>query len=131
MRDVWRGTDAAYQLAAAHGVTTGWGSDILFDPAAAERQGASLVYLKRWKTPGQVLVQATSQNAEVLELSGPRMPYKGRLGVVEPQAFADLLLVDGDPTQDLDLLAAPDRNLLLIMKGGHIVKDRLDELGIP
>ena len=39
----------------------------------------------------------THDNARVLLLSGPRNPYPGKLGVVEPGAYADLLLVDGDP----------------------------------
>ena len=66
---------------------------------------------------------ATSTNAELLALSGPRNPYPGRLGVIEPGAIADLLLVDGDPTINLDLLTDPERNLAVIMKDGHIHKD--------
>ncbi len=37
----------------------------------------------------------------------------GKLGVIEPNAFADLLVVDGDPTADLGVLADPERNLRL------------------
>jgi len=66
---------------------------------------------------------ATSTNAELLALSGPRNPYPGRLGVIEAGAIADLLLVDGDPTINLDLLTDPERNLAVIMKDGHIHKD--------
>jgi imidazolonepropionase-like amidohydrolase len=66
---------------------------------------------------------ATSANAELLALSGPRNPYPGKLGVVESGAYADLLLVAGDPLQSVDLLAAPDKNLLVIMKDGTIHKD--------
>ena len=47
--------------------------------------------------------------AELLALCGPRNPYPGRLGVVEPGAIADLLVVDGDPMTDIDLLADPAR----------------------
>ena len=129
MREIWLGTDNAYQLAIIHNIRTGWGSDILFDPAAAERQGASLAYLKRWYSPAQAIMQATSQNAAILALSGLRSPYKAKLGVIEPQAFADLLLVDGDPTENLDLLADPDLNLALIMKGGQIFKNNIPCLG--
>jgi imidazolonepropionase-like amidohydrolase len=43
--------------------------------------------------------------------------------VVEPGALADLLLVDGDPIANIDLLADPARNLVFIMKGGRIHKD--------
>ena len=79
--------------------------------------------MSRWYTPAEVLIAATSGNADLLALSGPRDPYPGRLGVVEPGALADLLLVDGDPLADLDLLVDPDRSLLVIMKDGRIHKD--------
>jgi imidazolonepropionase-like amidohydrolase len=60
-----------------------------------------------------------------LAMSGPRNPYPGKLGVIEAGALADLIVVDGDPTADLKLVAAPDKNFLLIMKDGRIVKDAL------
>ena len=64
-----------------------------------------------------------AHDAKRSALSGPRNPYPGRLGVVEPGALADLLLVDGDPIADIDLLADPDRSLLIVMKDGRICKD--------
>ena len=67
---------------------------------------------------------ATAGNAALLALSGPRDPYPGGLGVVREGALADLLLVDGDPLADLGLLADPERNLAVIMKGGQLVKHR-------
>ena len=68
---------------------------------------------------------ATSTNAELLSLSGLRNPYPGKLGVVEEGALADLLLVQGDPLADLDLVADPDANFVVIMKDGEIYKDTL------
>jgi imidazolonepropionase-like amidohydrolase len=68
---------------------------------------------------------ATHDNAELLALSGPRNPYPGRLGVVEEGALADLLQVDGDPVADIDLLADPAKNLVVIMKDGAVVKNTL------
>jgi imidazolonepropionase-like amidohydrolase len=120
---VTAGTDRAYGLAAKHGVKVAWGSDILFDASLAARQGRQLAKMTRWYTPAEVLVSATSGNADLLALSGPRNPYPGRLGVIEPGALADLLLVDGDPIANLDLLADPDRSLLIVMKDGRIHKD--------
>jgi imidazolonepropionase-like amidohydrolase len=68
---------------------------------------------------------ATSTNAELLASSGKRSPYRGKLGVVEVAALADLLLVDGNPLQDLNLVADPAKNFLVIMKAGKIYKNTL------
>jgi imidazolonepropionase-like amidohydrolase len=121
---LFAGTDTAYTLAKRHGVRVAFGTDILFDAALAARQGAQLVKLVRWYTPAEVLTMATAGNAALLALSGPRNPYPGVLGVVREGALADLLLVDGDPTIDLGLLADPERNLAVIMKHGRLVKHR-------
>ena len=66
---------------------------------------------------------ATATNAELLEMSGLRNPYPGKLGVVEEGALADLLLVDGDPLANLDLVADPAKNFVVIMKDGKIYKN--------
>jgi imidazolonepropionase-like amidohydrolase len=120
------GTERAYALARECGVRLAWGTDILFDPCLAGRQGKQLAKMARWFTPAEVLTMATSTNAELLALAGPRNPYPSRaLGRVEPGAWADLLLVDGNPLGELALLADPDRNLAVIMKDGVIHKNGL------
>jgi imidazolonepropionase-like amidohydrolase len=68
---------------------------------------------------------ATSTNAELLALSGKRNPYPGKLGVVEQGALADLLLVDGNPLDDISLIADPAKNFRVIMKDGRIYKNTL------
>lgn len=118
-----KGTENAYALAKRFGVKTAFGTDTLFDASLAPRQGAQLAKLARWYTPAQVLKMATGDNAELLALSGNRSPYPGRLGVVEEGALADLLVVDGDPIADLQLIADPARNFLVIMKDGIIYKN--------
>lgn len=55
-------------------------------------------------------------------MSGPRNPYPGKLGVVEEEALADLLLIDGNPLKNLDILTVPEK-MPLIMKAGAIVKN--------
>ena len=82
-----------------------------------------LTHLKRWYSSAEILKMATSDNAQLLALSGTLNPYPGKLGVVEPGAHADLLVVAGDPLQDISLLAAPDKNLVVIMKAGKLHKD--------
>ncbi len=123
------GTNRAFELAKKHGVNLAWGTDTLFDAGLADRQGRQLAKMSRWFSPIDVLRMATSGNAALCALSGNRNPYPGRLGVVEEGALADLLLVDGDPLSDLDLLADPDRNLLVIMKNGEIYKQQTRETG--
>lgn len=121
--EVYAGTDNAYALAKKYKLKTAWGTDILFDPRMTVNQGAQLATLARWYTPAEILRMATGTNAELLALSGPRNPYPGMLGVVAEGALADLLLVDGDPTADIRLVADPAKNFLVIMKDGRIYKD--------
>ncbi|NKI35595.1 amidohydrolase family protein [Wenzhouxiangella sp. XN79A] len=121
--EVSAGTDNAFRLAKEYGLKVAWGSDILFNPTATENQGAILATMTTWYSPAEVLRIATSTNAELLALSGPRNPYPGTLGVVAEGALADLLLVDGNPLDDLELIADPHGNFLVIMKDGVVVKD--------
>ena len=79
----------------------------------------------RWYTPAEALKMATADNGELMALSGFINPYPGKLGVVEEGALADLLMVDGDPLENIKLLEDPDKNLLIIMKDGTIYKNML------
>jgi imidazolonepropionase-like amidohydrolase len=81
--------------------------------------------MTRWFTPAQILTIATKTNAELLAMSEPRNPYPGQLGVVAEGALADLLLVDGNPLENIDLLAVPETSLAVIMKDGVIYKTAL------
>ncbi len=77
-------------------------------------------------SPYEALKHATSNAAEVLSWSGELNPYKdGPLGVIEPGAYADLLLIDGNPLEDLTVLR--DRaNLAIIMKDGVTYKNTIN-----
>jgi imidazolonepropionase-like amidohydrolase len=119
------GTDTAFELAKKHSVKLAWGTDALFDPGLAERQGAQLAKMTRWFTPAEILQMATADNAQLLALSGNRSPYRGEIGIVQEGALADLLLIDGDPLSDIDLIADPE-NLLVIMKGGTFYKNAVN-----
>jgi len=66
----------------------------------------------------ELLRQATSNNAAL-------MMMEGRIGCVKPGAYADLIVVDGDPLKDINLLAADGKKLSLIMRDGELVKNRL------
>ena len=116
------GTDTAYKLAKSHNAKTAFGTDILFDPRLAARQGAQLAKLTHWYTPAQALKMATADNAALLAMAGPRNPYPGKLGTIEKDAYADILLVNGNPLENLNLFADPQKNLALVMKDGRIHK---------
>ncbi|MCA1241992.1 amidohydrolase family protein [Stappia stellulata] len=120
------GTDFVYKTAKELGVKVAFGTDTLFSSDLAKRQGAQLAKLEKWFTPFEALKMATCDNAELLKLSGPLTPYPlGPLGVIEEGAYADLLLVDGNPLEDLDLVSDPHQNFNLIMKDGVIYKNAL------
>jgi len=122
---VFGGTDNAYNLAKKYKIKTAFGSDMLFSEKLAARQGTMLTHLTRWYSNAEILIMATGTNAELLGLSGPRNPYPGKLGVVEEGALADLLLVDGNPVENIRLIEDPAKNLLVIMKDGRIHKNAL------
>ena len=105
------------------GVKLAWGTDFLFEPDLNVQQNRLILELKQWFSPAEILRLLTHDNAQLLALSGTRNPYPGRLGVVEEGALADLLLVRGNPLVDIDRLADPERNFLIIMKDGRIVRD--------
>ena len=122
---VFAGTENAYKLATQSKVKTAWGADILFDAGAASRQGTILSIMVRWYTPSEALRMATAANGELMALSWFINPYPGKLGVVEEGALADLLLVDGNPLENIKLIEDPHTNFPLIMKDGWIYKHAL------
>ncbi|MEM8957930.1 MAG: amidohydrolase family protein [Pseudomonadota bacterium] len=125
-KQVTDAVDSLYPLAVEMGVNLAFGTDQLLDASKAHQQSDYLVRLGKWMSPYQALRIATSENARLLELSGPRHPYQdGPLGVVAEGAYADLILVDGNPLEDLDLVGDPGENFDLIMKDGVIYKNSL------
>jgi hypothetical protein len=118
-------TDNVYRLAKKLKLKTAWGTDTLFDPELAKKQGKLVAKMQRWYAPHEILKMVTHDNAQLLKLSGPRDPYPGRLGVVEEGAYADLILVDGNPLENLDLVADAEKNFVVIMKDGKIYKNAL------
>ena len=79
-----------------------------------------------YSMPVEILRMATSTAGELFKMSGLRNPYPdGDLGVVKEGAYADLLLVDGNPLEDLSAVTDPN-NLKIIMKNGVIYKNTLN-----
>jgi imidazolonepropionase-like amidohydrolase len=112
VRDVLDHGLASLELAGRAGVPLGFGTDLLGE--THEHQSDELTIRAEAQSPAEVLRSATVVNAEILGRAG-------ELGVVEPGALADLLLVDGDPLRDLSRLQEQGKHLALVMKGGEIL----------
>jgi len=119
------GTEEAYELASKYDLKVAFGSDLQNGAAIAATQGKALAKLKRWYEPWEVLKMATSTNYELFKMCGPRDPYPGENGVIKEGALADMLLVDGNPLENIDLISDPDKNFVMIMKDGKIYKNTL------
>jgi len=123
-RQAFAGIDNMFTLCKKIGFTKiAFGTDIITDPETLERMNEEFVFRTKWFTPFEVLRQATSNAAELLALSGPRNPYPGKLGVIEEGAYADMVLINGDPLQDISILTKPEENVALVMKDGKIYKN--------
>ena len=100
-----------------------WGTDFLFEPWLNEEQNTYFLKLKKWFTPYEMLKMVTYDNAQLLSLSGKRSPYSGEIGIIKEGALADLILVEGNPLENIDLIGAPAEKFLVIMKDGQLVKN--------
>lgn len=125
IQQLFAGTPRVYEFVKKYGIKTAWGSDVLFSPEMTPRQNFMLTHLSNWYTNAEALRMATSVNAELLSLSNLRNPYPGKLGVIEKDAFADLLVMDGNPLENIHLIEDPERNLAVVMKDGRIHKNTL------
>src|SRR5262245_42503201 len=115
-RTISRGRQV-YGWAQKHKVLTGFGTD-LWGPDAQKSQLREFEMRREMDTPGSILRSATAINAELLM-------EKGRLGAIAEGAYADLLVVEGNPLADLGVLMNPQKSLKLIMKDGTIYKNEL------
>jgi imidazolonepropionase-like amidohydrolase len=97
-------------------VKIGYGTDLL--GVTYKQQCREFTLRREVFTPLELLRQATSNNAAL-------MMMQGKLGCVAPGAYADLIVVDGDPLKDIGLLAKDGRSLSAIVRGGELVKNLL------
>lgn len=107
---------ASIDVATSAGVELGFGTDLLGETHDA--QSRELELRAKVQAAGDVIRSATTINAALLGRAG-------ELGVIAPGAYADLLLVDGDPLQDINVLAGQGEHLDLIARSGEVVVNRL------
>jgi len=103
------------------------GTDIFISPGPGIGVSEEVKQMERlldWFTPFEILKMSTGNATELLQLSGPRNPYPGDLGIVKEGALADLLLVDGNPLENLNSVTDRD-NIRIIMKDGKVYKNTL------
>ena len=110
-----RGLEAV-MLAHAEGVPLVFGTDLLGHMHA--RQSGEFALRAVALTAVEILQSATITAARL-------MRQEAHIGQLVVGAFADLLVVDGDPTQELSMLAEPERGIRLLMQGGRTVRGNL------
>jgi imidazolonepropionase-like amidohydrolase len=98
------------------GVKVGYGTDLL--GTTVVQQCREFTLRREVFKPVELLRQATSVNAEL-------MMMEGKIGCVKAGAFADLIVVDGDPLKDINLVAADGKKLSVILRDGQIIKNKL------
>jgi imidazolonepropionase-like amidohydrolase len=121
------GLKQTIKYARKHKLKTLWGTDII-----GPRDAFLKLFPTEWSfrneyyTPFEQLQQVTRINGEAIALSGVKNPYPdGPLGVIEVGAYADILLIDGNPLEDILILQNYEDNIDLIMKDGKIYKNTL------
>jgi imidazolonepropionase-like amidohydrolase len=123
--EVQKGAPQAIEWAKKYGVKILWGTDVFFGDDAFVNFRQEFAYRDRFFKPIEQMKQVTGINGEVLALSTWKNPYPhGALGVIKEGAYADILLIEKDPTKDIKVLMDSD-NLALIMKDGKIYKNKL------
>ena len=104
------------EICKAAGVKVGYGSDLLGQLQV--EQSREFMFRAEVLKPLEIIRQATTVGAEVLR-------QEGKLGIVEPGAFADLIVVDGNPLKKLELFLDQGAHLPMIMKAGKFHKNAL------
>ena len=130
-KQVKDGMHMTMELAVKHDVQMAFGTDILPVPEQAlESDAMSLIefeYLAKYMEPWKALRMATGNAGKLVSLCGPNTPYPdGTLGTLEVGSYADMILVNGDPTEDIKWILNRD-NFAVIMKDGVIYKNALGE----
>ena len=107
----------AIRIAKAHGVPIAFGTDLL--GVMHERQSEEFLLRRAALSPVEILQGATISAARLLG-------QEGRIGSLVPGAWADLLIVEGDPTRDVSVLSRPEVSLKVVMKAGKVFRNTLD-----
>src|SRR4029078_6438237 len=104
------------EICKRHGVAVAYGPDLLVRLQVSQSDEFTL--RAQVLSPAEIIRSATTIGAQIVRM-------EGKLGCLKPGAFADLIVVDGNPLKDLKLLQGEGRHLSVIMKAGRFHKSRL------
>jgi len=127
---VYEAYPGAMKAAVEKGVTLVFGTDILATPTTTiemdDSAGQEFVQLAQYMSNADVLITATGNAGELIKEMGPNNPYSdGPTGVIKAGAYADLIIIDGNPLEDINIMTDPDKNFRVIMKDGVMYKNTL------
>ena len=115
VQEVLESSVTSLQKAHQAGIKIGFGTDLLGE--THPQQGREFDLRRQVMSELEIIRSATLVNAEIMKKSG-------EIGILKPDAWADLIVVDGNPLEDISVLSAPEgRHIDLIMKGGRIYKN--------
>ncbi len=128
MRKVNEDSDVVMKLAKKYNMKIAWGTDLFGPPAKQALQPMEFVARKKYFSDIEIMKQATSGNIELFRSCGKLDPYsQGKLGVIQEGAYADLLIIDGNPLDDVSIMTEYKEKFKLIMKDGIVYKNILNE----
>lgn len=125
-RTILEGYDKVMTLAKKHGVKMAFGTDAAGSSDMFAAQLLEFEVRSKFFTPREMLIQATSNAAELLAMSNSRNPYKdAQLGVIQEGAWADMLIYSANPLEDIKVVMEYEDTLKVVIKNGVIYKNEL------
>ena len=119
MQQVLAGQDQLMSYVKKYGLKTGFGTDLVF--GMYDRLGIEFTARRDYFTAAEILRQATSESAEIIRMVGKLDRYE-KFGEIREGWLADLLLIEGNPFEDISILERPEESLAIIMKDGAFHK---------
>lgn len=113
------------EYAKKYGLMLGWGTDLLDSEENRDQQLKDLAMRTDFGfTSAELMIQATGNGGKTVAMCGKRNPY-GKLGVIEPEAMADILIYSKNPLEDIKVVENFEETLKLVIKDGDIVNNEL------
>lgn len=120
------GSINAFKWSKQYGAKVAWGTDMFGRREAYDNTNLEFRARSEYYSNIDQLKQVTSANGELVAMSGLKNPYvQGKLGVIEAGAYADMLIIDGNPIEDINVMLDYENNFKVIMKDGIVFKNTL------